>query len=433
MSGYTKMKHIVYRNITLKSVLLLVAASIVIASTLFISHINLHGDYEGFKALSMANPGFSGAWHVAIQKYLHWSSRFLIEFSVVYFAGHLFLWGIITVVSLMVIAQAMFSFSKYSVPFNQRILIGMAFFLFIFPVHLLDSAGVFATTINYEWPVASFILGLYLTKRALRASGFKKILCFGVGLLFLLFSINSEQVSVFMIVFGGLNVLVNYRKQGLINNNLVVVILGMLGAANAKLAPGNALRMASEIKSWWPGFNDVQFYVKAEGIFQLGMKWLLDGNILFVAVLLVFMFNFYIKNKRTWFIVSTMFTLMLLFPEESGVKTLLISNIQNSIHGTAFNSNLSIHVVGPLFVDFILFGILVLVVGMFISAFRYDSNFHLLSILAISAFSTWGMMILSPTMIVSRSRPMTIFALLMILIVLDKGILPFLTNKTTNA
>ena len=96
-----------------------------------------------------------------IDRWFSWSSRLLIESSVNIFSKNLFLWGLITI-----IFGAILFWSLNRILGNRRISQSLLMFslLLLTNFFILTSAGIFATTINYLWPIScfSFVIAMLL-------------------------------------------------------------------------------------------------------------------------------------------------------------------------------------------------------------------------------------------------------------------------------
>lgn len=272
------------------------------------SHDNKAGDYQSF--VNQPVNIFYG-----FERWFEWSSRLLIETSVNVFSKNLFVWQTITIV-----LGAILLWSLGRIIGNRRIWQSILLFslLLLTSSYILTSAGIFATTINYMWPVAclAFVIAVTLkpfkNKSLALASQIMTIPLF-------VFAMCSEQLAVLSLILGGVYVAyLLYKKQRV--NWLVWVLSGLalVGVLNVLICPGNSIRTTLEIANWWPGFSDMSLQQKViNGVIVTMSRLFYAPEIL--AVVLVFsllVLSYAKRNIKAFFSIvpASIFTLLSFFP-----------------------------------------------------------------------------------------------------------------------
>ena len=112
----------------------------------------MRGDAQWFSKVDSSPISF------VIKRYETWSSRFWVEGATLIASKHLILFYIFTVILTLLFFYSLselFSFNEY-----DSNLVLVVFFMALFPVVSLQSAGPIATIVNYIWPSALFLYWL---------------------------------------------------------------------------------------------------------------------------------------------------------------------------------------------------------------------------------------------------------------------------------
>ncbi len=189
-----------------------------------------------------------------ISRYQGWSSRLIIE-AVLINILHLprIIFFITNSCVFVLIYYSILKITNTEDDIKTMVL--LMILMFTFPIKWFASAGWYATMLNYAWPLAFGLYSLYIVSKISikeKITLFQKI----VYLPALLFGSNQEQLCALLFGFTFLlNVYVFYRDKKL---NKIVFITWMITAlmlcAHA-FCPGNAIRLADEVRTIYPEFE----------------------------------------------------------------------------------------------------------------------------------------------------------------------------------
>jgi hypothetical protein len=194
------------------------------------------------------------------QRYLSWSPRLLIEAALVPLLDiPMVVWRLLgALVGLLMFLSLQDLLAPRPVAPTRWVL---ALLYCGLPFYFMSSAGWVTTSLNYFWPLALGIFALAGTRRALVG---KKEPWYRIGLylLALAFSASNEMLAVCW-VLGYLAIVIwamgQHRPVTLAAAQLTVAVAA---SAVALLAPGNALRVASETATWLPGFPEMGLFAQ---------------------------------------------------------------------------------------------------------------------------------------------------------------------------
>lgn len=254
--------------------------------------MKFYGDDWAFYEMSENTPFFS----FMKERYMTWSSRLFIE-AVLYFMVKVpILWKIADIVIYWLAARI------FADIFLEKDSEWFAFLLLlVYPFYELYSAGFMATIVNYLWPSVSALAGVYPVIHCLkngRDTSFtsdQKELHPVIGVLCMIaviFAANLEQYAVILLCIYGIFIFVSFwrwkmplkkRLYFLITEGLILLELLFI-----LTCPGNQVRKASEIKSWFPDFKQLSVPDKIQLGFSSTMKGIFMDDI-WLMVLLAWM------------------------------------------------------------------------------------------------------------------------------------------------
>jgi hypothetical protein len=382
---------------------------------LTLAHDNRAGDFQSFVNQPMnLDYGFD--------RWFEWSSRLLIETSVNVFSKHLTIWKVVTIC-----LGAVLLWSLGRLLGNRRIWQSILLFslLLLTSSFILTSAGIFATTINYMWPIASFAFVLAIVFRPF--SNKKLVLISRVlAIPMFVFAMCSEQLAVLSLILLTTFVLYCvYKKKSV--ERFVWVLLGLtiVGVVNVLICPGNSARTALEIINWWPGFEMLNIQQKLiNGVIVTLSRLLYAPETL--AIILIFsllVVSYLKKNIKAFFAIlpASTLTILAFFPHTAGIIPTHIRspNYFNEIREIAIN--LSPEHLAPADIKkvYIIIFAIVLVSIMVSILYLYGKTKKTLTLLTVLGA---GMVVslavsTSPTIFASNTR--TLYPMVIILIYVD--------------
>ena len=243
-------KNGLYRNIK-NNYLFLIFFILIFFLHLFMGLIN---DDLNFYSTILSNSSFLD---FLIIRYYGWSSRLIIDaFTALIARENIFIWklldSLIYTIGAYLVIKIINMISNYK--YDEIIkYFGILLFL-MFPFYEMGSAGWIATTSNYLW---CFGLGMVSFLPLINHHENKKngILVYIISIFCLLYSTNQEQCCA--LIFG-LNMLylINLiiKKEKLNKYNLIAIFISFLSLIFILTCPGNAVRLVSEINTWYPEF-----------------------------------------------------------------------------------------------------------------------------------------------------------------------------------
>lgn len=235
-----------------------------------------------------------------IMRYNVWSSRILPE-TILYYIFHLpvVFWRVINTFFVFLLSFSLARLFKEKITIREIILIIILLGFASFDV--LESSFFWMTgSVNYLWPMAlgAFTLIPFADhffrnkKTELNLSNVVRIFTA------LLFSITNEQILVC-----ALGVVISYHiylfvKKIKPNTLLIIIsIILLAGFLFMYFAPGNKLRYASEVKTWFPEFDNMSLISHI----KVGVFWLFKQTIthmkFFIALISIITITL-MKNTR---------------------------------------------------------------------------------------------------------------------------------------
>lgn len=239
-----------------------------------------------------------------VERYHGWTSRLIIE------AIMLVLLRLPSVV-WMILDSLMFVLSFYSM---IKILNGqkslrinlVLFALFItFPFSFFGSAGWYATTLNYAWPLGFGLYALSYIEPLLnggKMGSIKKIFL----IISLVIATNQEQMCALILGFYFLSVCYYYYKYKRINVSLISVLLfSTIILLFHATCPGNANRSVQEIATFYPSYENFTIIDKLVlGVLSTFSYILIYDEIIVLAFVVIMLFKAFQSKKIQVIIVS---------------------------------------------------------------------------------------------------------------------------------
>lgn len=257
---------------------------------------------------------FSDSFPVWItQRYQLWTSRILIEtvLSIMLQLPHFF-WCLLDSVLFTSVA---YSISKIF-GFQDKLYYNwiICFLLMIYPFSILGSAGWYATTINYLWPLSFGLIALLPIKKVLSREPIPFYM-YPIFSLSLLFACNFEQMCCIIFCFYFIFLIYYYWRYKKINRFwMFLLILSLISLIFILSCPGNYTRSIAEINTWYPSYANFGLLGKSYlGFVTMFIGLIKNPNLLFY--ILCFLLFFSVKSSRHILIINAKipFILLILF------------------------------------------------------------------------------------------------------------------------
>lgn len=232
-------------------------------------------------------------------RYGNWSSRIAIEGPLIFFARFPWVWRVANA-AVFIGATA-----RFASLFNPRRQVGanwvfLTVFL-LFPLGILFEVGSIATTLNYLWPFAAALVAVtpcvkrYLGQEIRR---WEWILAFPA----LLFACFAELLCATLVLFffgSGAWRFFAKKEIPIFDLACVAVCGGML--IFALTCPGNEIRTAQEIQTWFPTYGELGLLERIELGFSSMMKSLfLRSNVFCTAFCIVIAWSLGKRCRSVW-------------------------------------------------------------------------------------------------------------------------------------
>lgn len=281
---------------------------VILFSIMFLCHILFKinwGDDVWFE-----NALNDGLINYIVTRYDNWSSRIIIEIvMIIMLKLPKIFWCLFDSALITLIA---YSISKIFSIKNNWISVLL---VCLYPFHEASSAGWYATTLNYIWPLAIGLFSLIPIKNAVDNKKEKKYM-YPLYIISTLFACNQEQMCAIIFCFYLILIIYLYKKEKLTKFIVVQFILSLISLLFILSCPGNEVRNISEITLWYPSYKYFGLFGK-----------------LFLGIVTTFIYSVYNLN-------IVIFFLAILIPyvlrKNKNIMTKIISYIPLSIF-IAFN------------------------------------------------------------------------------------------------
>ena len=350
----------------------------------------MSGDAQWFSKVDSSPISF------VIKRYETWSSRFWIEGATLIASKHLILFYIFTVILTLLFFYSLselFSFNEY-----DSNLVLVVFFMALFPVVSLQSAGPIATIVNYIWPSALFLYWL-MTDRHRKMKNIGSLQN-SLSILFLGLAVFNEGLAIILCLYLILCLIV--EKKNFFNTyRMICLVISLLSFLNVLLCPGNQNRGMLEIARWFPTFNHLSFLDKILIQFNnIASNLIVSHNLLEVLVILLFIKA--IQRRQRLSIILSGAVIML-----TSAYHQLISDRLSVIVKESPEKEFNKQIIGTLLQPTLIFATLILLIVLIIILLYGKSKTSLMIIASIViTFSSAMAISLSPTLLASADRPL---------------------------
>ncbi|MCI1904677.1 MAG: DUF6056 family protein [Enterococcaceae bacterium] len=245
-------------------------------------------------------------------RYNGWSSRTIIDTSIMFFVQHFTLWKICNAVILFL---TVYLLTKMIFDENIEKIFFIAALYCLVPLQLFDETGWVATSLNYQWPFAFALLAFLPLANALKGKNNKLstyILAFGGSI----FALNQEQINACFLILSLVILFFLFRKKNFSYFLCAPTFISLLNLVYFLFSPGNKMRIQSEIIHWFPKFSKLSFFSKVDlGVSSFGQPLFFGFNILFFFLFLLILIAGYQKgfSEGRLFVLSTPFVANLVF------------------------------------------------------------------------------------------------------------------------
>ncbi|KZK10429.1 hypothetical protein [Lactococcus cremoris] len=350
----------------------------------------MSGDAQWFSKVDSSPISF------VIKRYETWSSRFWIEGATLIASKHLILFYIFTVILTLLFFYSLselFSFNEY-----DSNLVLVVFFMALFPVVSLQSAGPIATIVNYIWPSALFLYWL-MTDRHRKMKNIGSLQN-SLSILFLGLAVFNEGLAIILCLYLILCLIV--EKKNFFNTyRMICLVISLLSFLNVLLCPGNQNRGMLEMARWFPTFNHLSFLDKILIQFNnIASNLIVSHNLLEVLVILLFIKA--IQRRQRLSIILSGAVIML-----TSASHQLISDRLSVIVKESPEKEFNQQIIGTLLKPTLIFATLILLIVLIIILLYGKSKTSLMIIASIViTFSSAMAISLSPTLLASADRPL---------------------------
>lgn len=350
----------------------------------------MSGDAQWFSKVDSSPISF------VIKRYETWSSRFWIEGATLIASKHLILFYIFTVILTLLFFYSLselFSFNEY-----DSNLVLVVFFMALFPVVSLQSAGPIATIVNYIWPSALFLYWL-MTDRHRKMKNIGSLQN-SLSILFLGLAVFNEGLAIILCLYLILCLIV--EKKNFFNTyRMICLVISLLSFLNVLLCPGNQNRGMLEMARWFPTFNHLSFLDKILIQFNnIASNLIVSHNLLEVLVILLFIKA--IQRRQRLSIILSGAVIML-----TSASHQLISDRLSVIVKESPEKEFNQQIIGTLLQPTLIFATLILLIVLIIILLYGKSKTSLMIIASlVITFSSAMAISLSPTLLASADRPL---------------------------
>ena len=303
--------------------------------------------------------------------------------------------------------------------------------IFLVPFSYFGTAGWYATTLNYLWPLALGLYCLFICVERFREKNISTLKYFFV-FISIIYATNQEQVCALMLGYLILFNLAYYFKNKKLSKlyiSLFIISIAML--LFHMTCPGNQMRTISEINTWFPGFKSLTMLEKsALGYVGAFSSLFTNKNIIFVLFLCLMPICVILhKGKKIDFLISILpICEILLIYISSKLDTIgnlynYVKIYANKIDIVDFSTKSFICVI--ILSTIFLFSIIYIIT-------KYTNNFLMKNVIFISGILSKIILGFSPTVFVSGVRT-SIYLYYAILIIILLIIQEDIFNKMNNS
>lgn len=365
-----------------------------------------------------------GPWiDYLIGRYQNWTSRLLIESTLLFFVNNFGIWKLVNAIAMTFItilpAYIFVGKDNDRKILNKLLLLSVFLFSFI-PQRIFYDAGWVATSTNYLFPITAAMIATYPIVTALKAQKpplWQKI----IAIPFFIYACNQEQLVVCLFLFllvSGIYLGYKRRKKELyfVIGFLLVDLLSLIFILGT---PGNEIRSQVSKNVYFTNYDSLSFINKIDLSWSSTFKAIFfDFHVLYIVFLLIVTTFLFVKSG------SWISKIVIFFP--IAVQGYYLLSKLNIIHiktldavynqfietGTAFNLNSpaswTVHIM-------IIIILTIIVASLFIIAISLQEFLIMTGLLTLGVISK---MILgfSPSVWISGERVLTILLYFLLLV-----------------
>ena len=175
-----------------------------------------------------------------ISRYFSWSSRIFIELPLIFFSKHDILFRIANILIFLSIPICI-CYIFYN--FDKKHIVLLIVLLSLYNIKSMESAGIRATNINYLWPLAAFVMHLFLEKLYRKT---QTKIYFLLSCILLLFACNNEQICLISCCYYSFIAILMFKKSSFYKENLLFAAIAFISLLFILTCPGNYVRFKSE-------------------------------------------------------------------------------------------------------------------------------------------------------------------------------------------
>ena len=231
-------------------------------------------------------------------RYNNWTSRLFIEFFLSLISNMPILWIILDTFILtlgVIIIYKLLPEKKFASV--GWLICGLIAF---FPIAIHNSAGFITTTMNYSWVVVMGMLSMLAVKKILQKEAIRWYEY--VAYVFAaIYAVNQEQMCIVLLLFYlTFLIYILYRDKKVNWFLLFGFLLSVLSCIFIVTCPGNFVRRASEVKTWFADFDNIGFFQKLEmGYSSTLFEFAMRPNVVFLVFSVLLFLCVFLKRKKS--------------------------------------------------------------------------------------------------------------------------------------
>lgn len=252
---------------------------------------------------------FGSSWNFMQEAYKGLNGRYLTAFVMAFVMDkNIWLWRILNTIVLFLffiysakVIYVLFKQSKYYL--NILIIFAVSAF-FLLPYNIIHWSATWVTgSFNYLWSSALFLIIFYYFLNS--TLNHKKVKLYEfiilIGIVFYAFQV--EQTSLIMLVFGAILMIYSFVTNKYIDKYLLALyIIGIIASYFLYSAPSVSYRYYSEVKTWYPMFNELSILEKIiQGYPYTIIQGMFLNNTIYTFCLSIFLFLISLKQKNNIF------------------------------------------------------------------------------------------------------------------------------------
>ncbi|MDR2508653.1 MAG: hypothetical protein LBC50_00790 [Candidatus Ancillula sp.] len=319
----------------------------------------------------------------------------------------------------------------------------MTFTILITDVLFNYSAGIYASSINYLYPLACALYGISIFIRSDRAQKYK----YFIATFALIFSVFNEQIALAILVLSTIRIAyiilrrpiaMPFGKRSVIQR-VVPFTLSFAGVLNVILCPGNHVRQQGEVTTFFPAFGTLNLPAKiALGIDSTFAYLTSQSFLLFYLIVIAISAILLLKNKPIQSLVCAVFAIFCFLPHIVAVadysKVPMVFNVSqifsNSVVSVdlslAFMKSISLH----LYYLLVFLGIIIVLIMLY----KYSKRRLHVALISLGILLRLAVSF-SPAVLISETRPflITFICFYIALFLIGDELLSTVLGKNNNA